>query len=110
LAENRKKTATSAEARKITQIKDTEAQDKRRHAVYRRGKVVLAWIRTWRNISPEQDPEMEVPLRIMVPVTITVLLYVLCRLYIYFEDFFTLRQQPAGVYLTVNKFMPFMVG
>ena len=106
LAETREKKKTSVRAREATQIKDAEAQTKRRYAVYRRGKAVLAWIRTWRNMSPEQDPEMEVPLRIMVPVTITVLLYVLCRLYIYFDDFFALRQQPAGVYLTVNKFMP----
>jgi hypothetical protein len=53
---------------------------------------------------------MEIPLRILVPVTITCALYILCRLFIYFEDFFALRAQPAGVYVTVNRFMPLLVG
>jgi hypothetical protein len=53
---------------------------------------------------------MEIPLRIILPVSITCALYVLCQMYIYFEDFFGLRQQPEGVNLTVNKFIPFLVG
>jgi hypothetical protein len=72
--------------------------------------MVMDWIGSWRNISPEQDPNMEIPLRILVPVTITCALYILCRLFIYFEDFFALRAQPAGVYVTVNRFMPLLVG
>jgi len=107
---NKKKTQAKTMARVATQVEDVETQAKRRHGIYRRGKTLLAWMRTWRNVSPDQDPEMEVPLRIILPVSITCLLYVLCRVYIYFEDFFGLRQQPAGVYLTVNKFIPFLVG
>lgn len=62
----------------------------------------------WRNISPEQDPEMEVPLRVLVPVTIMCFLYVVTRGYIYIEDFISLREQPSGVFTDVNHFIPFL--
>jgi hypothetical protein len=95
---------------------DAEAQSnitlhpRSKNKLHRRGKLAMDWIKTWRNISPEQDPNMEVPLRILLPVTVICFLYILCRMFIYFEDFFSLRIQPAGVYMTVNKFMPFLVG
>ncbi|CAI6339391.1 unnamed protein product [Periconia digitata] len=78
--------------------------------IYRQFRNLLNYLRSWRNISPEQDPNMEVPLRVLYPVTITCFLYIVCRIYIYFEDFFSLRTQPADVYLTVNKFIPFLIG
>jgi hypothetical protein len=99
-----------------TRVQDAEAQLKSpvyrhiKNRVNRCGKLVMDWIGSWRNISPEQDPNMEIPLRILVPVTITCALYILCRLFICFEDFFALRAQPAGVYVTVNRFMPLLVG
>lgn len=62
--------------------------------------------RSWRNISGNQDPHMEVPLRVVIPITVTCFAYVICRLYIYLEDLISLRKQPAAVYLTVNKFLP----
>lgn len=61
-----------------------------------------------RNISREQDPEMALPLKVMVPVTFTCALYICCRLFIYVEDFISLRSQPAGVYVSVNQFIPFL--
>ena len=64
--------------------------------------------RAWRNLSENQDPQMEVPLRIVIPITITCFIYVLCRFYIYLEDLISLRAQPADVYLTVNNFFPFL--
>lgn len=103
-------------ARTSKQEQDVEAQTKRsvyrhlKNGLFRQGKLVMSWIRTWRNISHDQDPNMEVPLRIILPVTVICFLYILCRIFIYFEDFFALREQPAGVYVTVNKFMPFLVG
>ncbi|KAL6403896.1 oxidoreductase [Ilyonectria robusta] len=71
---------------------------------------VVDWIKDCRNISDGRDPNMAIPLRILFPVSITCALYVACRFYIYFEDFFSLRAQPAGVFLSVNKFIPFLVG
>ncbi|KAH7240597.1 hypothetical protein B0J15DRAFT_553459 [Fusarium solani] len=43
---------------------------------------------------------MDVPLRVIIPITITCFAYVLCRFYIYLEDLISLRMQPADVYLT----------
>ncbi|KAI6349780.1 hypothetical protein MCOR25_010633 [Pyricularia grisea] len=62
----------------------------------------------WHNISPDQDPEMEVPLRVILPILVACATYIMCRLYIYFEDFIGLRSQPFGIYMTVNKFVPFL--
>jgi hypothetical protein len=66
------------------------------------------WLGRWRNISPDKDPDMEVPLRWIIPISIACFIYILCRFYFYIEDFVGLRSQPAGVYQTVNRFIPFM--
>ncbi|ROT42542.1 hypothetical protein SODALDRAFT_326702 [Sodiomyces alkalinus F11] len=65
------------------------------------------WVARWRNISLDQDPDMEVPLRWMVPFLIPTFLYIFCRLYFYAEDFIALRQQPEAVYLGHERFIPF---
>lgn len=69
---------------------------------------IFALAARMRNFSVDKDPEMEVPLRVMLPVTITCALYTLCRLFLYVKDFLSLRAQPIGVYYTVNKFIPFL--
>lgn len=74
----------------------------------RRLSQILQRTRAWRNLSANNDPNMEVPLRLIVPITITCFIYVFCRLYIYLEDLITLRSQPLGVFLTVNKYLPFL--
>ncbi|KAI0812140.1 hypothetical protein GGR55DRAFT_688163 [Xylaria sp. FL0064] len=51
---------------------------------------------------------MEMPLRVIIPVTITCVLYIVARGFLYVEDFVSLRHQPAGIYQTVNKFIPFI--
>ncbi|EXK27644.1 hypothetical protein IWW34DRAFT_697593 [Fusarium oxysporum f. sp. albedinis] len=66
--------------------------------------------RVWRNLSEDQDPEMEVPLRVIIPITVACFVYCLCRFYIYIEDLISLRLQPAEVYLTVNRYLPFLPG
>lgn len=63
---------------------------------------------SWRNLSPDGDPNMTLRLRLAIPFAVTSSLYVLCRLYIYVEDFSSLREQPVGIYITVNRFVPFM--
>lgn len=66
--------------------------------------------RVWRNLSEDQDPANEVPLRVIIPITIACFAYCLCRFYIYLEDLISLRLQPADVYLTVNRYLPFLPG
>ncbi|KAI0536830.1 hypothetical protein GGR58DRAFT_514230 [Xylaria digitata] len=66
------------------------------------------WITSWRNISVDKDPEMAVPLRVVVPVTATCVLFIFARLFLYVEDFASLRLQPANIYETVNRFIPFL--
>lgn len=62
-------------------------------------------------ISPaaQQDPEVGVvSFRVFAPVSVICIVYVFCRAYIYVEDFISLRSQPSGVYVGVNKFIPFL--
>ncbi|KEY66030.1 hypothetical protein S7711_06938 [Stachybotrys chartarum IBT 7711] len=63
---------------------------------------------SWRNTSPNNDPNADLRLRFAIPYSIASALYVLCRAYIYVEDFTSLREQPVGVYVTVNRFVPFI--
>lgn len=65
------------------------------------------WLDVIRNISPDQDPQMALPLHVIVPVTIVCALYTTARVYVYIEDYISLRVQPAGVYVTVNRYVPF---
>jgi hypothetical protein len=62
----------------------------------------------WRNISLDQDPTMALKLRVIILSTIACGLYSLSRGYFYVEDFVSLRTQPVGVYITVNRFLPFL--
>jgi hypothetical protein len=55
-----------------------------------------------RNNSPDKDPNLEVPLSMMIPITITCAIYVVCRGYVWFEDLFSLRCLPETAYATVN--------
>ncbi|KAI1318920.1 hypothetical protein F5Y16DRAFT_414350 [Xylariaceae sp. FL0255] len=41
----------------------------------------------WRNISTHRDPAMRVSLKIIVPMTVTCIIYVLARGFLYVEDF-----------------------
>lgn len=55
-----------------------------------------------RNNSPDKDPLYNVPLKALIPVTITGVVYALSRAYILVEDFAALRQLPSTAYNTVN--------
>lgn len=74
---------------------------------------LTAWCKSrlspWRNISPNEDPAMEVVLRWTLPVLPISFIYILCRLYFYVEDFAGLRLQPAGVYQGVGHILPFIL-
>ncbi|KAK1710799.1 hypothetical protein BDP67DRAFT_520873 [Colletotrichum lupini] len=72
------------------------------------GRSAHIWIGKWRNISPDQNPDMAVPLRVVIPTTIFCALYVFCRAYFYLEDSLSLRVQPQGTYMTGDKILPFI--
>lgn len=91
-------------------IESQHAAQRRITSGWRRLFRFIEQARVWRNLSRDQDPKMEVPLRIIIPITITCFLYCLCRAYIYIEDLISLRLQPAGVYLTGNRYLPFLPG
>ncbi|UPK93742.1 hypothetical protein LCI18_004677 [Fusarium solani-melongenae] len=118
---NRKKDKKPARAgrqlsnmrREQSDLLDTESQrTPSQRTTLARGRVglFLERARSWRNLSGNQDPNMDVPLRLIIPITITCFAYVLCRFYVYLEDLISLRMQPADVYLTGTKFIPFLPG
>jgi hypothetical protein len=61
-----------------------------------------------RNIDPEQDPNLEIPLRALVPVSFFCVLYCVGRGFILTEDLIGLRVLPEGAYQTVSwsKYVP----
>lgn len=59
------------------------------------------------NNSANRDPQMRLSLRVLIPVSVICGLNILCRLAIWSENFMAMRVQPAGVYVTVNRYMPF---
>jgi hypothetical protein len=85
--------------------KRPEARERPLGVMYRR---VARYIASWRNSSPNNDPNATLRLRFAVPYNIASGLYILCRLYVFVEDFTSLREQPVGVYVTVSRFLPFL--
>ena len=61
-----------------------------------------------RNNSPNHDPNLELPLKVILPLYVIGFLYFFCRFYILIEDAIGLREQPASAYETVDwqKFWP----
>jgi hypothetical protein len=55
-----------------------------------------------RNISPGQDPNLAVPLKVLIPMSIICACYCLCRLYLLIEDFIGLRKLPSSAFQTVD--------
>jgi hypothetical protein len=51
---------------------------------------------------------MALRLKVAIPWAVASSLYILSRFYIYVEDFRSLKEQPVGVYITVNRFVTFM--
>jgi hypothetical protein len=89
---------------RVIQVARVEGKNRLPKAIAR----LQVWLGKWRNISPDQDPDMEVPLRWIVPIFFACFFYILCRLYFYVEDFVSLRAQPVGAYQSVNRFIPFI--
>lgn len=73
--------------------------------------LVNRWVTLLRsqvNNSADKDPSMAVPLFVIIPNVLISAVYAWCRLYFYAEDFVSLREQPRGIYLTGNRFLPFI--
>jgi hypothetical protein len=65
-------------------------------------------LQPWRNISVDGDPGNAIPIRVNFPWMLFTILYIFGRVFIYVEDLMSLRSQPAGVYISVNRFLPFL--
>ncbi|KAK3290265.1 uncharacterized protein B0H64DRAFT_413024 [Chaetomium fimeti] len=48
---------------------------------------LITWLRSWRNISPDRDPDMAIGLHATFPALIGTFLYIFCRIFFYVEDF-----------------------
>jgi hypothetical protein len=55
-----------------------------------------------RNSSPNKNPDLDVPLKGLIPVTMIAVLYCFSRLYMVCEGFVVLRAQPSSAYESVN--------
>jgi hypothetical protein len=61
-----------------------------------------------RNASPDKDPNLDVPIRLIMPVTFFCIFYCLFRGYILVEDIIGLRSLPESAFATVDwsKYIP----
>lgn len=55
-----------------------------------------------RNISPTEDPLLEVPLRLLLSITAFSALYAIARIYVFLEDIIGLRSLAASAYINVD--------
>ncbi|KAK4993829.1 hypothetical protein LTR50_000042 [Elasticomyces elasticus] len=61
-----------------------------------------AWAAYMRNNSPQQDPNLTVPLLALIPISMTGVVYWCARAYILVDGFLILRALPPSAYETVN--------
>ncbi|TPX16017.1 uncharacterized protein E0L32_000351 [Thyridium curvatum] len=61
----------------------------------------MLWNRL-RNNSPSKDPDLAIPLKVVVALWVSGLIYTVCRVYILVEDFVELRALPASAFKTVD--------
>jgi hypothetical protein len=71
-------------------------------------KFIQDFLGALRNASPDKDPNLAVPLRLIVPVTFFCFFYCLFRGYILVEDLMSLRSLPESAFATVDwsKYIP----
>jgi hypothetical protein len=60
------------------------------------------WFGRMRNISPDHDPMLSIPVRIWLPTTALCFMYTIARAYILIEDFLGLRSLPKSAFQTVD--------
>ena len=61
-----------------------------------------------RNIDPKQDPNLEIPLRALIPISFCCVFYCVGRAFVLTEDLIGLRALPESAYQTVSwsKYVP----
>ena len=66
------------------------------------------WMHFLRNISPDKDPAMTLPLRVVLPAVPLTIFYIVARCYIIIEDLIAFRALPSNAYRTVDwsKYLP----
>lgn len=71
----------------------------------RQAQNAISWMR---NNSPDHDPAMETPLRMLIPATALCFLYSFSRIYVLVEDFIGLRELPTSAFDTVDwsRYLP----
>ena len=71
-------------------------------------KKIDSWFECIRNNSVDKDPQLRTPLKLLLPMTLTGVLYCCARLYIIIADIIELRSLPASAYTTVDwiKLLP----
>jgi hypothetical protein len=92
---------------KILPISSSDAGSERPLSTWRKYRTSLRirahnFAERLRNITPEKDPYMTVPLRFILPPTIFAVGHLLCRGYMIVEDFAQLRSLPPDTYQTVD--------
>lgn len=77
------------------------------HSSYLKTKIEHAASRL-RNNSPANDPDLTVPLKAILPITLFAAMYLTARGYVLVDDIVNLRSQPPSVYKSVNwsNFLP----
>ena len=71
----------------------------------KQGKVTTKFarfLRKARNLSPDKDSRLEVPIRLLVPYTVFCAVYSIARAYILIEDVIGLRELPSTAFDTVD--------
>ena len=95
-----------AASRFAKQITEPEAGENNKHS--KETSKFREFAARLRNNSADNDPNMDVPLKALIPVTTVAAIYCIARLYIVTEDFVALRALPQSAYASVNwsAFLP----
>ncbi|KAK1674854.1 hypothetical protein BDP55DRAFT_704504 [Colletotrichum godetiae] len=94
-----------ADSKAQNQSQETKTLPTRTKGVVHR---LMASARSQVNNSAAKGPTIWMSLFVILPNVLISGLYVSCRMYFYVEDFVSLREQPKGIYLTGNRFLPFI--
>lgn len=96
----RMKFGRTQQGRKATVLREQRRGQRSEAKTERR--VGINWLQIFSNLSPYEDPELEMKLRVWIPATLLCLAYCFARAFIIVEDFISLRSQSSSTYKTVD--------
>lgn len=104
--QNRKKVQASRQSAVENNLESSSASPKPRpHESWYGSPAIARKVRKtaarWRNNSPDRDPALEIPLRLLIPMTVLCATYSVFRLYFLLEDILGLRALPPSAFQTV---------